>query len=162
MPRVYSVFASIVALAELIDVIKIFSDGKTFLSHHPLMQHGMASYAHASVNIKEDIKLLALWTATNKVGFMVGLLGSVLSKDAATRSLLSVGLTLGLMLTYFTFLGPQLHAVETLGEIPQHSSLLLDAAVTAAVAGLGVGSWFEIRHYCVCSTQHKQNYNKQK
>ena len=109
------------------------------------------------------MKLLAFWTATNKVGVMVGLLGSVLSKDAAaTRSFLSFRLTLGLMLTYFTFLGPQLHVVEALGEIPQHSSNLFDAAIAAVVAGMGVGSWFEIRHYCVCSTQHKQNYNKQK
>ena len=129
--------------------------------NHPLTH--MASCANASVNVKEDMKLLAFWTATNKVGVMVGLLGSVLSKDAAaTRSFLSFGLTLGLMLTYFTFLGPQLHVVEALGEIPQHSSNLFDAAIAAVVAGMGVGSWFEIRHYCVCSTQHKQNYNKQK
>ena len=160
MLRVYTIFASILALAELIEVIKIFSDGATFLPHHPLMKQGMASYANASVNVKEDMKLLALWIATNKVGFMVGLFGSVISKDAATRSFLSFGLTLGLMLTYFTFLGPQLHVVEALGEIPQHSSILLDVAVATVVAGMGVGSWLEIRHYL--SPQHNSNHNKVK
>ena len=153
-------FASILALAELIDVIKIFSDGKSLLSHHPLMQQGMASYASASLNVKEDMKLLALWIATNKVGFIVGLLGSVLTKDAATRSFLSLGLTVGLTTTYFAFLGPQLHVVEALGEIPLHSSTLLDAAVAAVVAGLGVGSWLEIRH--CCSTKHNNCDNKLK
>ena len=43
MPRVYNIFATILAVAELIDVIKILSNGNTILSHHPLMQHGMAS-----------------------------------------------------------------------------------------------------------------------
>ena len=99
------------------------------------------------------MKLLAHWIATNKVGFMVGLLGSALSKDAATRSFLSFGLTLGPMLTYVAFLSPQLHAIEARGEIPQHSSMLLDAAVAAVTVGLGIGSWLEIKHY-YCCPQH--------
>ena len=158
MPRVYNIFATILAVAELIDVIKILSDGNTILSHHPLMQHGMASFASASTNIKEDMKLLAFWIAVNKVGFMVGLLGSVHSQDAKTRSFLSSGLTLGLLVSYFCVLGPQLHVIEALGEIPQHSSSLLDAAVAAVGVGLGIGSWLEIQHYC-CQ-QHQVNKKK--
>ena len=158
MPRVYSIFATILAVAELIDVVKIFSDGNTILSHHPLMQHGMASYASASTKVKEDMKLLAFWIEANKVGFVVGLLGSVYSQDARTRSFLSSELTLGLLVSYFCFLGPQLHVIEALGELPLHSSSLLDASVAAVVVGLVIGSWLEIQHYCC---QH-QALNKKK
>ena len=31
------------------------------------MQHGMASFASASMKIKEDMKLLGFWIATNKL-----------------------------------------------------------------------------------------------
>lgn len=110
MPWLYTAVASSLALYELVDAIKLLSDGKFYLlGSHEFAPRNMASFESAASNItvlQTDLQFYTMWVGLAKLVAATGLAGSAASTEAPVRAFCSSGYSVALAVYFFTMAQP--------------------------------------------------------